>query len=79
MTVTVRLFAGASEAAGAEVATVDAASVADLRATLASDFGDEFVRVLRQCSVMVDGRRADDHAPLTPGSTVDILPPFAGG
>ncbi|WP_019619705.1 MoaD/ThiS family protein [Gulosibacter faecalis] len=81
-TVTVRLFAGAADAAGTEEASLDVAAnavVGDVRAALRERHGAEFADVLSRCSVMIDGRRADDDVPVAAGATLDILPPFAGG
>jgi molybdopterin converting factor small subunit len=77
--VTVRYFAGARAAAGVPEETVDAATVGDLIAHLATR-GEPLARVLSVCSYLVDGLAARDHdAPLRDGATVDVLPPFAGG
>lgn len=78
MTHTVRLFAAAADAAGTEATTSEAATVEALRGELAAAFGAEFTAVLAQCSLLVNGRRTDA-GELPPASTVDILPPFAGG
>lgn len=81
MTVTVRFFAGAAEAAGQEqelVAADAAATVGDLRALLGARDA-ELARVLGLCSVLVGGTRSEDDRPLAAGDTVDVLPPFAGG
>lgn len=76
----VRLFAAAAEAAGVDELLVgSAASVGDLRAELAARLGEDFARVLRQCSIVVDRVRADDAARVPSGALVDVLPPFAGG
>lgn len=86
----VRLFAAAADAAGTEALTLSAAdgsdapstavrTVGDVRATLGERFGGELRRVLARCSMLVDGRRADDDEAVGAGSTVDVLPPFAGG
>lgn len=76
----VRFFAAAAEAAGREQMTVAAASLSGLRALLSGEFGAGFERVWHRCSFLVDGVTATDpHAPLAPGVTVDVLPPFAGG
>jgi molybdopterin converting factor small subunit len=41
---------------------------------------ERLAAVLRRCSYLRDGVAVRDHeAPLRPGETVDILPPFAGG
>jgi len=40
----------------------------------------ELARVLSRSSFLINGVAAKDHSrPLSPGDTVDILPPFAGG
>ncbi len=78
MTVTVRYFAGAAEAAGCEQEDVVAASVGELRALLSARDA-ELGRVLGLCSVLVGGERSEPDRALAPGDTVDVLPPFAGG
>ena len=89
--ITVRLFAAAADAAGAEsvalapteladvAAPGDSVSVADVSAALAKRYGGELSRVLERCSVLVDGVRADAETIVPSGATVDVLPPFAGG
>ncbi|SDN39568.1 Molybdopterin converting factor, small subunit [Cryobacterium flavum] len=77
---TLRFFAGAAEAAQTETATLEAGTIGELRAELGERYGNEFVRVLRLCSLLVNGTRAtDDAVPLAPTDAVDVLPPFAGG
>lgn len=77
--VTVRLFAAAAEAAGRDEIQVDAGSVADVTAALTKTLGDEFARILRQCALLVDGHRLEASDQVPQGSTLDVLPPFAGG
>jgi sulfur-carrier protein len=83
MTVTIRYFAAAAEAAGVSTETVDAdaaRTAGQLRATLVETHGDALGRVLTRCSLLAAGRRLDgDAAPVPAGVTVDVLPPFAGG
>ena len=75
-----RFYAGAAEAARTETATLDAPTIGDLRTELAERYGNDFVRVLGLCSLLVNGARAtDDTVTLAPTDTVDVLPPFAGG
>jgi len=80
--VTVRYFAAARAAAGAdsEVVTVPAgAGVTELTAALAGR-NERLATVLRRCSFLRDGIAVRDHtAALTAGETIDVLPPFAGG
>jgi molybdopterin converting factor small subunit len=79
MTVTVRLFAAAAEAAGTDDVALDGPTVADLTRALDERYGDTFARIRVQCSVMVDGVLANADHVLAEGSIVDVLPPFAGG
>lgn len=79
-TVTVRYFAAAAEAAGTPTETLVAGTAGQLRDAMVAEHGDDLARVLTRCSLLAGGKRLDDDAaPLTAGSTVDVLPPFAGG
>jgi sulfur-carrier protein len=78
--ITVRYFAGARAAAGVDTENRDAASLDELVGQLVGDHGEKLERVLTACSFLVDGTTTRDRATaLTPGATVDVLPPFAGG
>ncbi|MFW2514620.1 MoaD/ThiS family protein [Demequina sp. SO4-13] len=77
--VMVRLFAAAAEAADADQTEVSARTVGELRERLVQAHGDALDRVLRQCAIVVEGSRSDDEVVIVPGTTVDVLPPFAGG
>lgn len=75
-----RYFAGAAEAAGRDDEVVEASDLGSLLDAVTTRHGDALARVLGRCSLLVDGRRADDPAtPIPAGATVDVLPPFAGG
>lgn len=75
-----RFFAGAAEAAQTETATLNAGTIGELRTELGERYGNEFVRVLGLCSLLVNGARAtDDAVALSPTDAIDVLPPFAGG
>jgi sulfur-carrier protein len=80
--VTVRFFAAAQEAAGAESETLTlppGATVAELVDGLAAR-GDRLAAVLSRCSYLCDGIAVrDETKTLRPGDTIDVLPPFAGG
>lgn len=80
--VTVRYFAAARAAAGAESETVvlrPGATVAELVDRLAAR-GSRLATVLSGCSYLRDGIAVRDEATvLRTGDTVDVLPPFAGG
>jgi len=78
--ITVRHFAASAEAAGTHAEAFAAATVGELRAMLLAAHGPAMERVLRQASLLADGRRVEaDAAALIDGTTVDVLPPFAGG
>ncbi len=80
--VTVRYFAAARAAAGAESETVPlrpGSTVAELVEGLAMR-GAGLAEVLERCSYLCDGIAVRDHnAALRAGATIDVLPPFAGG
>ena len=80
--VTIRYFAAAAEAAGVEeeafAASAVGATVGELREVLVERYGAAMARVVANGSFLVDGIvQRDGAAPL--GTSVDVLPPFAGG
>ena len=80
MPVTVRYFAGARAATGVDTEIRDAATLDQLVAQIVGEHGEKLARVLTACSFLVDGTSTRDRASaLSPGSVVDVLPPFAGG
>ena len=80
--VTVRYFAAARAAAGAESESVKlrpGTTMADLVKRLAVP-GTRLATVLNRCSYLCDGIAVrDDTIALRSGDTIDVLPPFAGG
>lgn len=80
--VTVRYFAAARAAAGAESETLvvrPGTTVAELVGRLAVR-GSRLADVLSRCSYLCDGVAVrDETATLRAGNTIDVLPPFAGG
>jgi len=80
--VTVRYFAAARAAAGADSETVmlrPGTTVAELVERLAVR-GTRLATVLSRCSYLCDGFAVrDETTALRPGDTIDVLPPFAGG
>jgi len=79
-TVTVRYFAGARAASGVDTEQRSAATLDELVTGLAAAHGEKLARVLPACSFLVDGTTTRDRTlALSPGSVVDVLPPFAGG
>lgn len=78
--VTVRYWAGARAAAGVESEQVEADDVLGLIGELTRRHGERLGDVITAASLLVDGLVVHDRsAPLTPGATVEVLPPFAGG
>ena len=78
--VTVRYFAGPRPAAAVDTETPAAASLDELIGQIVATHGERLERVLTACSFLVDGTQTRDRAhALSPGSVVDVLPPFAGG
>ena len=77
---TVRYFAAARAATGVETETIPAGSLKELVETLELRHGARLGHVLTACSFLVDGlSRREPATTLTEASTVDVLPPFAGG
>lgn len=80
-TVRVRLFAAAADVVGEdELALEGVSTTGEMIDTICEDRAERVRLVLDQCSLLVDGNRVSNpETPLEPGTTVDILPPFAGG
>lgn len=78
MSVLVRFFGAAEEAAGGSSRSYDAATLLQLREQLVTG-NPAMARVLPQCAVIVAGARRDEDLPLPDGAVVDVLPPFVGG
>lgn len=78
MSVRVRYFAAAAEAAGVDSEERGEPTLAALRAAVLADHA-ALDGILDRCAVLVDGVRHDDDAPLDDVTHVDVLPPFAGG
>ena len=78
--VTVRYFAGARAASGVDTETCAAGTLEELVGQIVDAHGERLERVLTACSFLVDGTSTRNRAlQLSPGSVVDVLPPFAGG
>ncbi len=79
VSVTVRYFAAAAEAAGREEEVLEVEPTAGaLRSLLAERYGAPMRRVLEVGSLLVDGVvTRDPQRPVR--RAVDVLPPFAGG
>jgi len=79
--VTFRMFASARAAAGASVVQVAPGPTVDVVSALAAGLPPRFADVMAASSLVADGHRLDQSssAPITAGTVVDVLPPFAGG
>jgi molybdopterin converting factor small subunit len=77
---TVRYFAGARAATGVAAEEIAAASLKGLVEVLELRYGERLTRILGACSFLVDGLSCrEPTTTLAEASTVDVLPPFAGG
>lgn len=78
--ITVRWFGGAAEAAGTDEETYPPGPLSAVLGAAQERHGEAVTRVLPRCAVLVDGRHsAGDDPQVADGSTIDVLPPFAGG
>ena len=75
----VRVFASLRELAGSTDLEVDAADVGDLLDQLSARLGEEFDRIMRAGTVLVDGERSGRDRVLGGGEEVALLPPVSGG
>lgn len=76
---TLRLFAGAREAAGTDRDEIDGATVGEVLENAASRYGEGFAAVLATSKVWVNGEPADRAHPLAAEDEVAVLPPVSGG
>ena len=75
-----RYFAAARAAAGTTEERVPAGSLEVLLTTLTDRYGERMALLLKASSYLLDGVSCrDPSTPLDEQSTVDVLPPFAGG
>jgi molybdopterin converting factor small subunit len=77
--ITLRYWAAAKAAAGVAEEQLDASTLADALTHAEELHGPELAGVLSRCSFLIDGVRAPRDAVLGDGTTVEALPPFAGG
>lgn len=78
-TVTIRLFAGAREAAGVGTTQIEASSVGSALDTVRAKFGADFCAVLAASRVWLNGEPAIPDAALESGDEIAVLPPVSGG
>lgn len=81
MTVTLRLFAQAKDAAGTGREAFEARTVQELLDRAVAAYGDDFARVLERSKIWVNGDEPVDGTgtSLVPGDEVAVLPPVSGG
>ena len=76
---TLRLFAGAREAAGTDRDSVDGATVGAVLDLAVERYGAAFAELLPSCKVRVNGEPAERTDPVLPADEVAVLPPVSGG
>lgn len=76
--VTVRYWAAAREAAGAETERHTGRTLGGVL-DAAVEAHPALATVVKASTFLIDGRSADRSALLEDGATVEVLPPFAGG
>ena len=77
--VTLRLFAGAREAAGMSSTLYDASTVGEKLSIAENDFGNEFSQILAISRVWLNGDPVEGDAEISDGDEVAVLPPVSGG
>jgi sulfur-carrier protein len=77
--VTLRLFAGAREAAGTGRDTFDSPTVGALLDAACIRYGEGFAVVLAGSKVWCNGEPSERDDPVGPGDEVAVLPPVSGG
>lgn len=81
LSVRLRLFAQAREAAGRTHDDFDASTLGDLLAAANATYGEQFTAVLATARVWVNGDEPTDGTatPLASGDEVAVIPPVSGG
>jgi sulfur-carrier protein len=76
---TIRLFAGAREAAGTDRDTIDGDTVGAVLDVAVQRYGAGFDALLGSCRVWVNGEPAERDDPVADADEVAVLPPVSGG
>ncbi|WP_436793773.1 MoaD/ThiS family protein [Actinospongicola halichondriae] len=74
-----RLFAGAREAAGTDRDIIDESTVGAVLDAAVARFGPAFSDLLPTCKVWVNGEPAERADVVGPDDEVAVLPPVSGG
>ena len=77
--VTLRLFAGAREAAGAGAVEYEADNLAGLISQAKIDFGAQFSEILDISRIWINGEPVEGDFAISNGDEVAVLPPVSGG
>ena len=77
--VTLRLFAGAREAAGAGAVEYEADNLAGLLSQAKIDFGEQFSEILDISRIWINGEPVEGDFAISNGDEVAVLPPGSGG
>lgn len=77
--VTLRLFAGAREAAGTGSSSFDGQTVGEVLDAARVRFGEGFAAVLAGSRVWLNGEATEESEPVGAGDEVAVLPPVSGG
>ena len=76
---TIRLFAGAREAAGTDRDAVDGTTVGAVLDAAVERFGADFASLLPSCKVWLNGEPAERDDAVGSADEVAVLPPVSGG
>ncbi|MGG7307501.1 MoaD/ThiS family protein [Curtobacterium sp. AB451] len=77
---TIRFFAAARAAVGADEVTVRASALDDALRSVTAEDPDGWRALQERCSYLVDGVTTRDRSTRLDGvAVVDVMPPFAGG
>lgn len=76
---TLRLFAGAREAAGTGRDDVPGDTVGAVIDAARDRYGEDFAAVLEHCQIWRNGEPSEPSEPVSDGDEVAVLPPVSGG
>ena len=76
---TLRLFAAAREAAATSIESINAGTVGAVLDEAGKRHGSQFVAVLAQCRVWLNGEPAALDMPVIDTDEIAVLPPVSGG
>lgn len=76
---TLRLFAGAREAAGTDEDAFEARTVGEILDAAVERYGAPFGELLPSCKVWLNGEPAERGDAVASGDEVAVLPPVSGG